>query len=84
MAKKELANQESFIVANRDYFVALEPNGDTLKVQFNVGNGWKDKPKQDGSTVDYTVDEIVSLPVVGPDVDWRIDGLSAGKATLIY
>lgn len=85
MSKMSLTSiDDTFKVRNKDYFLVLEPNGDTLKVQFNAGNGWKDKPQQDGSTVNYTTDDIVSLPVVGDDVDWRVNGISAGTATLIY
>lgn len=79
MAKKELANQESFTVANRDHFLALEPGGDTLQLQFNAGNGWKNK-----ADASYTSDDVIEVPNGRGGIEWRIDGLSAGTATLFY
>lgn len=79
MAKKELANQEPFTVANREYFLALEPNGDTLQLQYNAGNGWKDK-----ADASYSSDDLIEIPNGRGDITWRVDGLSAGTATLFY
>lgn len=79
MAQKSLSNQEVFQIANKEYFLALEPNGDTLQIQFNTGNGWKDKA--DGS---YTSDDVVELPNCRGGIDWRVSGISSGSATLYY
>lgn len=80
MTKKVLnSTADTFIAANRDNFVVLVPNGDTLQIQFNDGNGWEDK-----ADASYTSPDIFELPPVGEGVEWRVSGISAGRATLIY
>ena len=80
MNKKVLSSTaDTFIAANRDNYLVLVPNGDTLQIQFNDGNGWADK-----ADASYTSPDVVELPPVGSHVQWRVSGISAGRATLIY